>query len=507
MIWTSLLLSQVLLTCNPTDGVPLRFGFPLPAERLGGGLRLRGDPRASLQWRLLQNRPDPYTGRVWVELCITSSGRAGSGRRVQIVAGGSGPTDPALGPVVRRVVQSREDADRRTRVVCWRWQTGEVDRVEYIEFLTRQVYLEEEFGAGETLTLGLDGGLDGARFSGSGIRTRDWRKAGVLPPGGGLGREFRRHLVALAPRLGQLRALRDRGDYLRSGGIMTNLEFDTSLALARLALAEDGAGRGDLLRWALRGALHTVGQDLDAKTSLSFAHGSDHRTGRPDPGHTWLSGILLVGCLAGDDTLLNAARRIARGLARHRAAGDAETDRIRDVGWPLLEMETWLRFAEDPEVEAGADRLVSELLSRWDEDNRVFRFGEGERRSGVYAEPAWVTAGCLLPGLRAYLRRRPHREVATMVGALERRLSDLVRNGRPGLPLRYWVVDNQVVGQSRQVGMPGGFMLLEGLPLAELRRCLDRGMVRDALLQVPREDDEDLATSFSIVGRCLWILR
>ena len=498
MILTSLLVSQVLLTCHPAPGTPLRFGFPLPGESLGSGLRVRGDPQARLQWRSLQDRPDPYTGRVWVELCIV-----GSGRRVQIVVGGSGPSDPALGAVVRREAQVREDADRRTRTVRWRWLTGEVDEVEYTEFLTRHEYLEEVFGAGESLTRG----LDPVRFTASGVRSRDWRRVGVLPPGGGLGREYRRHLLTLAPRLVQLQTLRDRGDYQRSGGIMTNLEFDTSLALARLALAEDGDVRTDLLRWALRGALHTVGQDLDARTNLCFEHGVDHRSGRPDPGHTWLSGVLLLGCLTGDETLLNAARRIARGLARHRPVPDSNRDRVRDLGWPLLEMENWLRFADDPEVEAGVDRLISELVSRWDEDDGVFRFGEGERRHDVYAEPSWVTAGCLLPGLRAYLRRRPHREVAAMVGEVERRIADLVRNGRPGLPLRFWVTDGEVVGQSRQMGMPGGFMLLEGLPPAALRRCLDRGMVRDALLEVPAADDEDLATSFSIVGRCLWIYR
>ena len=486
---------QVLLTLHPGGVAPLRFGFPLPEKALARGLRVTGASGARLQWRRLQPRADPDTGRVWVELCVT--GRAS---RLDVRAGGAAATVPERGMVVRRTRQVRIEAGRRRQTVRWRWRhSGEVDETVYIGFLQRQIHSSGEvFGAGEGLT---EGGAP-QRFSTVGIRATAWRRAGVLPAGGRLGREYRARLAELVPRLKELTGLRGRGDYGRSRDVVTNLEFDTTLGLVRLGLA---TGNPAVLERARRSALHLVDRDLDSRTGLLFRHAKGHRSGAPDPGHTWLSGLLLLGCVAADERLIGAARLIARGLARHPAPGQGEDDRVRDVGWPLLEMETWLRFEDDPEVAAACRRLVHDMLRRWDPGAKVFRFGEGGGARRTYEEPLWVTSGSLLRGLAAHHRRSRSARVAGVLRDLRGRLRKLLLAGRRGLPLRCWVRGGRVVSASRQAGTPAGFMLLDGLAPADLRRCLSRRQVRRALLEVPGADDPDLATSWSIVARCWWI--
>ena len=118
-----------------------------------------------------------------------------------------------------------------------------------------------------------------------------------------------------------------------------------------------------------------------------------------------------------------------------------------------------------------------------------------------------VVYGIVVPALRAHVLRRPSREVAGIVAAMEKRLLALVLDGKPGLPVRYWVIDGKVTGQVRLRGVPEGYMLLEGIAPRALARCLGRRAVSRALRDVPAQDDPDLATSFSIAARCSWVLR
>lgn len=532
------ILSQVLLTLNPAaPAVPLRFGFPLPADKLNRGLRVAGPVGVRMQWRPLQRRPDPHTGRVWIEFCVT-----GAHGKVKILAGGAGPVDRDGGEVARFQQLLNETPERRTRLRRWHWGGGVVDTVRRIEFRRRQVFTEQlaevgaevgaragsavkavgdpgsgvaepgvagsgvpepagpVFGVGEAVTLG----YDPVRFTAARISSRSWRRAGVLPPGGRWGREYRTRLLNTLSYIVELDGLRDAGDYRRGKGVMTNLEFDTALAFARLGLAEERPG---LLNRAWRSACHSVDHDLDARSDLQFPHGPDHRTRAADPGHTWLAGILLAGCLAADEHLIRSAGRIALGLARHPPQAEGFLERVREVGWPLLEMETWLRYADDPEVERAVAALVRRLVSKWNARNHLFEFGEGRRNKGVYYAPLWVTAGTLLPGLRAYHARTGDQGVVKLIHQSERRIADLVRNGRPGLPVRYLIADGKVLRDTRIGEVPSTFLLLEGLSPALLRRCLDRSQTRDALHGVPRTDDPDFVTSWTMVGRCWWIYR
>ena len=113
----------------------------------------------------------------------------------------------------------------------------------------------------------------------------------MLPRCGRRARRFRDALIEVGHALVDLPGVRGRGDYGRDEEVITNLEFDTALGLGRLGLfAEDEV----LLRRSLRSARHTRDRDLDVRTGLPFPHGAGHRRGRPEPGHTWLTGMLLA---------------------------------------------------------------------------------------------------------------------------------------------------------------------------------------------------------------------
>ena len=73
--------------------------------------------------------------------------------------------------------------------------------------------------------------------------------------------------------------------------------------------------------------------------------------------------------------------------------------------------------------------------------------------------------------------------------------------------MRYLTSEGLVLREVRQVEVPELYLLLEGLAPRQLARALGRQTVRRALGQVPDQDDPDLATSFSKVARCWWVLR
>jgi len=286
--------------------------------------------------------------------------------------------------------------------------------------------------------------------------------------------------------------------------VMTNLEFDTTWGFARLGLAMGDAG---LLARAWRSATHLVDMDLDAATGLAHQHGRDHRDGSPDPGHTWLQGLLLTGCVFADRQLIHNARRMAIGIATHPVSRSGRRDRLRDQGWPLVALESWLCFEDNLEVRRAANAVADGIKSRWDAANQVVRFGEGRRRSGVYEQKLWLQGGVLLPALRRHVARTRDPLLRKIVVALTRRLHRIVRSGRPGIPTHCWLRDGEMLRDARPKRQPSGFMVLEGLAPRTLKPILGRQLVRKALMDTPAAGDKDLPTAFSIVARCDWIYR
>lgn len=474
---------QVLMAV-PFDGTPCRFGVPVEHSLLQRGIGADGGAR--LGWRDLGLRQGALR---WIEVSLVG------GHGTVRVRCRDAAADRALPDVLQ--------VECEGETVTWRFCDGTVDQRQRVVFTVPTECAGEIYSAGEARTLeSLE--LAARSLPVLSLPRRIWERAGLLPPDAGLGRRIRDHLLQAASLLQELPGERGAGDYARSRGIVTNLEFDMPLALLRLALA---TGEPELLLRARRSALHLLDRDLDRDTGLPFPHGPHHRSGWPEPGHAWLTGLLWTGAVTADDLLLDGARALARALAAQPAVGDGPLDRARDHGWPLLELEHYLAWCEDPVVAKAADRLALHLQLRYAEELRTFRFGEGELGSGVYLERAWLTGGIVLPALQAHLRRRPDATLQRMVDAAVQQLLDRIGEARRGLPTQWRWGRRGVFAEHFAAQDPRAFLLLEALPVADLRRLLRRRGFLDLLLETPQLEDPDLPTSFTMVARCAWIYR
>lgn len=485
------LVLQVLLSL-PVEGAPVRLGVPLPASALSGGLRVAG--AGAVQWRRL-----PIGGAdadpVWVEIAVV--GARGS---ASIVAGGVPADDDRGGAAYvleTETVQSAHGSDRRT---TWRWVDGTTDERRRRVFRVATQSGGEVFAPDEAHTVDSPGLARRAPLWR--MPHRVFAAAGLLPPAGGLGTEIRKQLARALPHLRELPGSRGAGDFGRSGGIVTNLEFDTTLGLLRCAV---GFGDPEVLALATRCARHLVDRDIDPRSGLPFPHGIEHRTGTPEAGHAWLQGLLWVGLWTADDDLIGAARSIGRALAAYPPRGEHRNERARDYAWPLLEMEALLAFEPDPVVAAAANRLAVAIAARYDAAAHTFRFGEGEVDPGVYLERAWVTAGIVVPALRAHLRRRPDRDLSARVDDVQRAIAQRLDTAVVGLATHWRTAGGAVFAEHRAREEPEALLLFDGLTARDLRKVMQRQAVRDAMAETLRADDPDLATSFSIAARARWV--
>ncbi|MEZ5962848.1 MAG: hypothetical protein R3F56_03275 [Planctomycetota bacterium] len=502
----ALLVAQVLLSFTVEGEGPVRFGFPLPAAALARGLSVEGPRDLALAWRPLPLDVDARSGRQWCELTVAGDGLAGVGpKRLRLRAGGVAPGHGDRGSPCGRRQEVEVGSAARVTTTVWTFVGGACDQRVRTEVTAGTLVVgDESLAVGEAMT---EETVDlRARTLRVRIDPREWARAGVVPRPTGLGAPWRRHLCRIGKQLATLPGVRGHGDYGRSGDVVTNLEFDTVLGFLRLGLAE---AEPALCARAADSARHLVDHDLEAGSGLPFAHGGDHRSSPPEPGHAWAQGLLLAGCVFADDDWIAAAGSMVRALARQPRTRpqSPRDDRARDLGWPLCELEAWLCVRRDPAVARAADALARELMARYDPRSKVIRFGEGERRGGGYEERAWLSAGILVPGLRAYAVRTRDPHALTVVRAHEARLLMLLRRGRRGLPIRYHVDAGGLGRELRLSGTAEAFMLLDGMAPRELRRVLARGQVAACLEGVPRADDPDVATQFSIAARCEWILR
>lgn len=495
-MWGSVVVSLVQGLCalGVAGEGPVRLGLPVPVERLERGLTLRGEPGAALAWRPLGAMPGVGARGVWVELALV-----GAQGRVRI---GSG-TEPSSGELLLETVCAvARDEEVELRRVEHRWPDGSVDRLERRRRLVRDERQDLLPGEAET-------GLSAewlARRTRVRVPPRFWRNAGVLPRGPRGSQvdwveRLGRRLVALPEAPGA----RGRGDYLRGDPlegdrVVTNLEFDTILGLARLALA---TGEERIWRRAWTSARHLVDRDLDWRSGLPFRHGMGHRTVRPEPGHVWLRGLLLVGCLYADDDLIEAARSIARSLARHaleRPRPRRRFDRLRDEAWPLWELEHYLRFEALPPIVEAADELAERMIARWDPELELLRYGEGDCRGPYHRVRVWLSAGLAAPALRMYADRTGDRRAHEIVASIERRVAALIRAGGPGIPTACVVGPEGSFGVTYKQACGEVFMLLDGLSPAARKRLLPR--VRRFLEGVFDPGCDDLATRWTMVARC-----
>lgn len=479
------------------DGRPARFGTPVPAAAVAAGLRLEG--QGVLQWRPLAAMPvdaDP----VWVEIAIL-----GPRGTVRICAGGPGPTLGGSGPAFVREEDERAVVGGSEHALRWRWHDGTVDECVRTTFVLPTEVDGELFSPGEALSI-TSPDLDERALALLRLPRAHWSAIGLLPEravGGALAQQVRADLQRVLPLLRELPGRRGAGDYARGGGVVTNLEYDTTLALLHCALA---LGDAPAFGRAVRAARHLRDRDLDPQTGLPFPHGQDHRCGVPEPGHAWLQGLLWCGLLTADDDHVASARAIGQALAAHPPRGAGTGERLREFAWPLLELEALLAAAPDPVVARAADRLARSIARRFDPVARTWRFGEGEVGGGVYFERAWLTAGILLPALRAHVRRTGDAELARQIAAATALLVDRIAAGR-GLPTHWRTSRGVVFAEHRAAGTAEAACMLDALPPADLQRLLRKSTVRAGVTGFPLPDDPDLPTQVSLLARCQWLWR
>ncbi|MGC6488016.1 MAG: hypothetical protein ACON4Z_10250 [Planctomycetota bacterium] len=495
-----------------SDGEPLRLGLRVPRDVLVRGLSLAGG--GAMQWRLLPLGPGappgtetaaaPLEDEVWIEVGICAPRG-----RVRLMVGGAAPTPRGAGPAFVLRMEARRGAEGVTSLARWEWVDGSVDERVRTVFSTASAVGGEHYQAGEARTL-QSPGLD--------RRARWWRergrveaaRCGLLPVGRRPGRSrgaaalVRRRLNEAVAALVELPGQRGAGDYARRDGEVTNLEYDTTFALLRCAVASRNR-RAFVL--AQRGARHLRDRDLDARTGLPFLHGATHRSGRVESGHAWLQGMLWIGLLTADDGALAAARALGRALAAHLPVGRRRQERLRSYAWPLLEAEALLRVAHDPVVARAADRLAVAIAARFDARARTWRFGEGEEPRGVYLERSWLTAGLLIPALRSHLRRRADPALRSQVELVARGLVRSIGSGARGLPTHYRLRQGRAFAHHFELGTPRSAWLLEALSARSQRRLLERANLRRASFDLLAADSPDLATEFTLVARCDWVWR
>lgn len=483
---------QALLALS-VDGQPVRFGVPLPAAAVAQGLRLNGP--GALQWRRLPVgtlESDP----VWVEIAIV-----GARGQVRIAAGGQPPVQDQRGAAFVHEVEEERSPAGELRVRRWRWSDGHIDECQRTQFSKSTTIGGETYLAGEARTV-----WNGERA----VRVepvvhlprRFWDQGGVLPAGGRIGEAVRKQLAAVRGKLVEMPGERGAGDFERSQGVVTNLEYDTTLGLLRCAFVLGDSGA---LSQALRCASHLCDRDFDQRSGLPFTHGPDHRTGMPAPGHAWLQGLLLAGLVAADDDLIAAARAIGRGLASHPPTGSEQYEVARDYAWPLLELEALLAIDPARDLAAAADRLAVSIDRRFDPVARTYRFGEGELGGGVYLERGWITGGLVIPAMARHLQRCPDSLMAERLRLARQGLKDQIGLLGGGIPTHWRTAGGQTYAVHRAQRDPTAMLLLDGLESADLRRLSRRASFRSAVEEVPLPDDPDLPTTFSMVARANWV--
>lgn len=500
----------------PIDGQPVRFGIAVAAEVLADGLSLAGG--GTLQWRRLPigsrvigskaigskvigSKAGAPDDQVWIELAIVAPRGT-----VRVMRGGVGPCADGRGPAFVLTSEERRLDYGSVRVQRWQWVDGTVDERMRTTFTKRTELDGEIYEIGERLT---------TETNGLARRANYWYRrgrvaavaCGLLPTrygGSGTTRTVRKHLRAVVRHMVEMHGRRGAGDFLRSDGEVTNLEFDTTLALLRCAVASSDARAWGM---ALRAAGHLRDRDIDMRSGLPFLHGAGHRTGRPEIGHVWLQGLLWVALVTADDQALAVARGIGWALATQLPMGTGRNERLRNYAWPLLELEAL--HAIDPAVRVAhaADRLAVAIEARFDARARTFRFGEGELGGGVYLERAWLTAGILLPALQSHLRRRDRQSLVDKVRVVQRAISDRIGSGARGLPTHWRVQRGKTTAVHYERGSARASWLLEGLPDRTQAKLLRRSSMRRAFAETPRLDHPDLATEFSLLARCRWVWR
>ena len=283
-------------------------------------------------------------------------------------------------------------------------------------------------------------------------------------------------------------------------------EFDLAFGLAAWAICER-----DAKAWAL--GLRIAEQTLCCNRSrrwhssakgrrLPVRHGRAAGIGAVDCGHVFLQGVVVLAFASGDRLLVEEVIAALDELVELVAQELPRVERLRELAWPLLNLETGRRFVERGVWTSCVDKVLARLRSEVDVARGGFvLLGEHDTGYGRRRLDAWLSAGLLLPALElssAPLAKALRRQLAKALAALPWR--------RGGLAT-HWLHDDARSWRPSSRSPPWAMaFLLEGF--ARIPRLA--GRFRSARSRVAHELPDprwDEATRLALCLRQAWIVR
>ena len=158
--------------------------------------------------------------------------------------------------------------------------------------------------------------------------------------------------------------------------------------------------------------------DPDAAEGTPWIHGRSHRSGRSEPGHMWLDGLLLYYCLTGEERFRDAALQVGDVIAG-AIPGLEQTEVERNLSWPVAALAALVEAGETrfrPALDCAAAMLRSRQLKSGFFAFQRTRYEEQD----AYRVNTWVTAGVTVEALyRHYLAVQDLRSLDCALQAAE----------------------------------------------------------------------------------------
>jgi len=211
----------------------------------------------------------------------------------------------------------------------------------------------------------------------------------------------------------------DYGDYRMESGQFANCEFDPAYGLIKRFMIsgriKDLSSAEIMLKHWLRFD-RTGDWDLSFPKGISWVHGTNHRSGKVEPGHMWVDGALLFSRLTGEYEYAEAAKMIGDHL-KGQSLHTRDRIRERSVSWSLIAL-TALVDAGMPGFEETMNRLAAKIRSV-QADVGYFCFEKKKRDEvSLYAANSWVTSGITMEALyRHFFLTRDMRSMESLVKA------------------------------------------------------------------------------------------
>lgn len=192
----------------------------------------------------------------------------------------------------------------------------------------------------------------------------------------------------------------DYGDYRKEYGIWANQEYDPAFGLLKRYLWTGSSRDLSMAESMLSHWLcfdRAGNKDPAAWPGVPWMHGRCHRSGRNEPGHAWLDGLLLFHTLTGEERHLQGAKKIGDYFAGS-LVGLKDTELERTVSWSLHGLSALVEAGHEGYSRA-MEQAAAMLRSRQVASGFFgFRKSLCEEES-CYESNTWVTSGITAPAL------------------------------------------------------------------------------------------------------------